>query len=127
MLYCTPTKNPLAIASLNIEHAYLERTGQYVPFEGIAFADTLDMAEARQLSLFTEENTERVERQKQAEITVIIGNPPYNVGQVNESENNKNRQYKVIDDRERGDHTGRTTAGVLCLPPGQPVSGRVGD
>ncbi len=101
---------PYYIASLNIEHAYLERTGQYIPFEGIAFADTLDMAESRQLSLFTQENTERVERQKQAEITVIIGNPPYNVGQVNESDNNKNRQYKVIDDRLRETYVKNSTA-----------------
>ena len=28
----------------------------------------------------TEKNTERVERQKRTPITVIIGNPPYNVG-----------------------------------------------
>ena len=24
---------------------------------------------------------------------VIIGNPPYNVGQINENDNNKNRKY----------------------------------
>ena len=45
----------------------------------------------------TEENTARVERQKKTPITVIIGNPPYNVGQLNENDNNKNRKYKVID------------------------------
>ena len=49
----------------------------------------------------TEENTARVERQKTAPITVIIGNPPYNVGQINENDNNKNRKYKVIDERIR--------------------------
>jgi predicted helicase len=92
---------PYYIASLNIEHAYMERTGNYQPFEGIAFVDTLDMAKARQLTMFAEENTERVERQKQAEITVIIGNPPYNVGQINENDNNKNRKYPVVDDRLR--------------------------
>jgi len=30
---------------------------------------------------------------------VIIGNPPYNVGQLNENDNNKNRKYPVIDRR----------------------------
>jgi predicted helicase len=30
---------------------------------------------------------------------VIIGNPPYNVGQINENDNNKNRKYEVIDRR----------------------------
>ena len=49
----------------------------------------------------TQENTERVKQQKAAPITVIIGNPPYNVGQMNENDNNKNRKYKVIDERIR--------------------------
>ena len=47
------------------------------------------------------ENTERVERQKEAAITVIIGNPPYNVGQKSENDNNQNRKYKEIDQRIR--------------------------
>ncbi len=92
---------PYYIAALNIEHAYYELTGEYAPFEGICFVDTLDIAEAQQLSLFSEENTERVEREKNADITVIIGNPPYNVGQLNENDNNKNRKYDVIDKHVR--------------------------
>lgn len=92
---------PYYIASLNIEHAYYELTNEYAPFEGICFVDTLDMAESDQLGLFSEENTERVERQKNAAITVIIGNPPYNVGQLNENDNNKNRRYDVVDKRVR--------------------------
>ena len=40
-----------------------------------------------------------MERQKKTPITVVIGNPPYNVGQLNENDNNKNRKYKVIDSR----------------------------
>ena len=47
----------------------------------------------------TQENTARVERQKAAPIFVILGNPPYNAGQVNENDNNKNRKYPVIDRR----------------------------
>jgi predicted helicase len=30
---------------------------------------------------------------------VILGNPPYNAGQVNENDNNKNRKYKTMDKR----------------------------
>ena len=30
---------------------------------------------------------------------VVIGNPPYNMGQVNENDNNKNRKYKAMDER----------------------------
>jgi predicted helicase len=90
---------PYYISALNIEHAYLELTGKYEPFEGLCFVDTLDMAEDRQMSMFAERNTERVARQRREPITVIIGNPPYNVGQLNENDNNKNRKYPVIDRR----------------------------
>jgi predicted helicase len=83
--------------TLNIEHAYYEQMKQYEPFNGICFADTLEMAEGKQLSLFAEENTERVKREKEADIMVVIGNPPYNVGQKNENDNNKNRRYGLVD------------------------------
>ena len=91
---------PYYIASLNIEHAYFEKMSHYLPFDGICFTDTLDLAEAAQpmLSIFNPENTERVQKEKDAAITVIIGNPPYNVGQQNENDNNKNRLYKTVDD-----------------------------
>src|SRR5207245_10111497 len=61
------------------------------------------MAEGAQahLSFMTAQNTARVERQRKAPITVIIGNPPYNVGQLNENDNNKNRKYPVIEQRIR--------------------------
>jgi predicted helicase len=92
---------PYYVASLNIEHAYYERMQQYEPFPGLCFVDTLDMAEAQQGALFTAANTERVECEKEAAITVIIGNPPYNVGQKSENDNNQNRKYKVMDGRVR--------------------------
>ena len=92
---------PYYIAALNIEHEYHELTGQYMPFEGICLVDTFELAEDTQLSLFVQENTQRVEHQKDQDITVIIGNPPYNVGQVNENDNNKNRTYATMDKRVR--------------------------
>ncbi len=92
---------PYYIASMNIEHEYFEKIGNYEPFEGICLVDTFGLAEADQqsLSFMSEENTERIRKQKASPITVIIGNPPYNVGQLNENDNNKNRKYKVLDKR----------------------------
>ncbi len=90
---------PYYIASMNIEHEYYQQTKHYEPFDGICLVDTFELAEPHQTSLFTTENTERVERQKRSPIFVIIGNPPYNAGQVNENDNNKNRKYPVIDKR----------------------------
>ncbi len=97
-LYCNEILLlPYYVASLNIEHEYFQRTGTYLPFEGIALADTFELLEEQQIHLFTQENTERVEKQKAADMFVVIGNPPYNVGQVNENDNNKNRPYKQLD------------------------------
>ena len=92
---------PYYIASLNIEHEFFELTGRAQPFEGLCFVDTLDLARERQMMMFTEANTARVQRQRDADINVIIGNPPYNVGQLNENDNNKNRKYDVIAKRIR--------------------------
>ncbi|HUE75178.1 MAG TPA: type ISP restriction/modification enzyme [Pirellulaceae bacterium] len=103
---------PYYIAALNIEHAYFEKTGEYEPFEGLCFVDTLDLAEKRQstFGFLNEENTQRVERQRKAPITVIIGNPPYNMGQLNENDNNKNRTYAVVDDRIRRSYVAHSKA-----------------
>jgi predicted helicase len=89
---------PYYIASMNIEHAYYEITGQYEPFAGLCLVDTFQLAEPQQAKLFTTDNTERVNQQKKAPIFVVIGNPPYNVGQINENDNNKNRKYEVVDE-----------------------------
>ena len=90
---------PYYIAAMNIEHALYELTGAYQPFSGLCLVDTFELAEAKQGDMFTEENTERILAQKAAPIFVIISNPPYNAGQVNENDNNKNRKYRVMDKR----------------------------
>ena len=92
---------PYYIASMNIEHEFNELTNTYEAFQGICLVDTFELAEGGQtsLSFMTPENTARVEKQKLAPIMVVIGNPPYNVGQLNENDNNKNRKYKVMDKR----------------------------
>jgi len=93
---------PYYVASMNIEHQFYESTGTYEPFPGICLVDTFELAEDKQISFFTTENTARVERQKRAPIRVIVGNPPYNAWQLNENDNNKNRKYKVMDRRVAG-------------------------
>jgi predicted helicase len=89
---------PYYIASMNIEHAYFDRVGEYKPFPGICLVDTFELAEAEQSSLgfMNAENAERVRRQKEAPIFVVIGNPPYNAWQVNENDNNRNRHYREV-------------------------------
>ena len=99
---------PYYIASLNIEHAYFERTGSYEPFSHICFVDTFDTVDLMdaphqtgQFSFFTPENTLRVEEQRETPMFVVIGNPPYNASQDNENDNNKNRRHAAVDTRVR--------------------------
>ena len=101
---------PYYIASMNIEHEFFEGTSGYHPFEGICLVDTFELAEDRQLPLFALENTRRVEEQKKAPMFVIIGNPPYNVGQVNENDNNKNRKYPMMDAQVKETYAKDSTA-----------------
>ena len=86
---------------MNIEHAYWEATKKYEAFEGVCLVDTFETAEKDQseFDIFSEANTERVKRQRKAPIKVIIANPPYNAGQINENDNNKNRKYPEMDKR----------------------------
>ncbi|HEV2400499.1 MAG TPA: type ISP restriction/modification enzyme [Candidatus Sulfotelmatobacter sp.] len=107
---------PYYIASMNIEHAYYERVGEYKAFPGICLVDTFELAEPKQseLSFMTAVNAERVNRQKEAPIFVVIGNPPYNIGQVDENDRNKNRTYdktdQSVDNRVRDTYAADSSA-----------------
>jgi predicted helicase len=101
---------PYYVASGNIEHEYFERMAEYSGFEGLCFADTLDLFQGAQASMFAEENTQRVAAEEAADLFVIIGNPPYNVGQKNENDNNKNRAYKKLDEAIRGSYAKQSKA-----------------
>ena len=101
---------PYYIASLNIEQEYWRQMPTYRQFEGIVLADTFELMETPQGYLFTEENTERAEKQKEADMFVVIGNPPYNAWQVNDSDNNRNRKYEIMDKRVRDTYTADSKA-----------------
>ena len=101
---------PYYIASLNIEQEYFERIKAYKPFERIVFADTFELLEPLQGQLITPENTERVEKQKETDMFVVIGNPPYNAWQVNENDNNRNRKYEIMDGRVRSTYAADSKA-----------------
>ena len=101
---------PYYIASMNIEHAFFEAMGIYERFKGNCLANSFELAEDRQFLLFTPENTERVKRQKETDMFVIIGNPPYNAKQANENDNNKNQKYETLDKRVADTYSKDSTA-----------------
>ena len=94
---------PYYIANLNIEYTYQQKMGQYEEFDNICFVDTLEHTAicGKQMDLFalSGENTARIKRQNDKQISVIIGNPPYNAKQENFNDNNANRAYPEIDKR----------------------------
>jgi predicted helicase len=105
---------PYYIANLNIEFTYQQKMGKYEEFHNICLVDTLDhtnLAEKqRDLFSMTVENTERIKRQNERKISVVIGNPPYNANQQNENDNNKNREYPEIDKVIKATYIKQSTA-----------------
>ena len=105
---------PYYVANLNIEFTYKQRMGRYAEFPNICFVDTLDNTGAlryvgKQAGLFgmSTENAERIERQNQHPISVIIGNPPYNANQASFNDFNKNREYWEDYKKKKGGVDGR--------------------
>jgi predicted helicase len=108
---------PYYIANLNIEYTFKQKMDCYAEFPNLCFVDTLDNVGAlsyrgKNHDFFglTSENTQRIKRQNEQIISVIIGNPPYNANQMNENENNKNREYPIIDKRIKETYVEHSTA-----------------
>lgn len=81
------------IAAINIEAVYHEQTGaDYEPFPGICLTDTFQLYEQERdmISDLMTDNSNRRTRQKELDIRVIIGNPPYSEGQGSANDNADN-------------------------------------
>ena len=89
------------IAAINIEAVYHGLVGgEYQPFEGICLTDTFQLYEKEDLiDLILVDNSTRRKRQKTLDIRVIIGNPPYSIGQSSANDNNQNVAYPHLDSR----------------------------
>lgn len=91
------------IAAVNIENAYhdLLEKDEYESFEGIVLTDTFQLSETDDnTKLFSEalaENSERLQRQQKSPLRVIIGNPPYSVGQKSANDNAQNQKYARLE------------------------------
>lgn len=101
------------IAAINIEAAYHGVAGgDYVPFEGICLTDTFQLYEQERdlISELMVDNSNRRTRQKELDIRVIVGNPPYSIGQKNENDNADNVAYPRLDARIRETYAKRSKA-----------------
>jgi predicted helicase len=101
------------IAAINIEATYHDLAGgEYMPFNGMVLTDTFQMTETAHSmdEVIFPDNNERVAHQKALDIRVILGNPPYSVGQSSENDNNKNLTYPHLDARVRETYAAHSSA-----------------
>ncbi|CUQ52353.1 Predicted helicase [Parabacteroides distasonis] len=92
------------IADVNIESVFhsLVKRDTYLPFEGICLTDTFQTTENEENVLdqtWFPENAANVDKQKKAPVRVIMGNPPYSVGQKSANDNAQNLSYAHLDKR----------------------------
>ncbi|GGH08177.1 helicase [Mucilaginibacter phyllosphaerae] len=93
------------IAAVNIENAYHDVAIEmdYEAFNGICLTDTFQLGETDgnyklHKDMFPQ-NSERVQQQKKSQLKVIMGNPPYSVGQKSANDNAQNQKYEKLDTR----------------------------
>ena len=90
------------IASVNIENAYHDLSGknEYEPFGGICLTDTFQLYENGEPTLDDKvfsENSDRVNEQRKTPITVVMGNPPYSLGQKSANDDAQNQKYPKLE------------------------------
>lgn len=104
------------IAAINIEAVFDDINGDeaYTPFEGIVLTDTFESTETEDTldDSFFGTNDKRLKRQQEKPITVIIGNPPYSIGQGSQNDNNQNISYPKLDQRLADTYVARSNAGL---------------
>jgi predicted helicase len=100
------------IAAINIEAVYHSLSGgEYAPFSGICLTDTFQLYEKEDMiSKLLVDNTSRRQRQKELDIKVIFGNPPYSAGQSSANDNNQNVSYPSLDESIRTTYAKHTDA-----------------
>ncbi|MYG20553.1 MAG: DEAD/DEAH box helicase [Gemmatimonadales bacterium] len=107
------------IAGVNIESAYREalsdagREDAYEPFGGIVLTDTFQLSELDNPmdDVFFPRNNARAERQRDLDIRVILGNPPWSRLQRAQSDLNPNQPYPTLDAAIEATYAGPSRAG----------------
>lgn len=109
------------IADVNIESVFQEQhhryapDAPYLPYDGVCLTDTFQLGEESQGErLFDKDffvgNSEAVSLQKKAPVRVIIGNPPYSIGQKSANDNAQNADYPLLDKRIAQTYAARSSA-----------------
>lgn len=107
------------IAAVNIENAFHDLLGQdeeYKAFDGICLTDTFQLGETGDAdNLFSDmfpQNSKRVQDQQKAPLRIIMGNPPYSIGQKSANDNAANQSYPKLDKRISETYAKKSSAGL---------------
>ena len=85
----------------------------YEPFAGIVLADTFNLRTDKTSGFprsWLPDNSERVERQQNAPIQVVVGNPPWSAGQRSSADDNPNVDYPDLEKRIADTYAARSKA-----------------
>ena len=107
------------IASVNIENVYHDLALQstpapqnytYLPFEGICLTDTFELYEKDDFfeTKDFQQNSARVQKQRKSPIRIVVGNPPYSVGQKSANDNAQNQRYPKLESKIADTYAKRT-------------------
>ena len=105
------------IADVNIEAVFhdIMHPEKYEMYDGICLTDTFQLNEHGDNYIFSQlfpENSERLQKQKKAPVRVIIGNPPYSIGQKSANDNAQNLKYPNLDKRIEETYIKNSNAGL---------------
>ena len=107
---------PLAyyIASMNMETMYHDITGdkEYKPNNVMVLADTFADCKQETIECKTDLsiNRKRLDESLKCDIRLIIGNPPYSVGQDSQNDDNQNEHYAELDARLAATYVAKTNS-----------------
>lgn len=106
---------PLAyyIAAMNMETAYHDiiKEAEYNPNDILVWTDTFASNEKSDIfKTALSVNNENLDKENKADIRVIIGNPPYSVGQSDQNDNNTNEHYDLLDARLADTYVDKSSA-----------------
>ena len=105
------------IADVNIESVFHELMNRekYLSYDGICLTDTFQISEHEEGKIdnsWFPENSANVDKLKKLPIQVIIGNPPYSVGQKSANDNAQNQAYEHLDLRITETYVAQSEAGL---------------
>ena len=120
------------IAAVNIENIYYDLRKRnerflngeknlnnipYTEFEGICLTDTFQLLEDKREEKILDigefkDNLARVKKQNNLSLKVIIGNPPYSIGQKSANDNAQNTKYPRLDKKIAETYSKKSSAGL---------------